>query len=115
MLQQGSAARCDRRDDLHLRMHLLSRMRRDAAGWALSELRWKFRLAADSSARGAREVSALERASLQARWMRLGAIVELAGQSAGMRITVRDARRRCKTHFVPSDRSSGWASQSSSG
>ena len=60
------------RDDLHVRMHVLPRLRRHPARRAVPELRRQFRPASDPAGREAGEVPALDPARVQARGLRAG-------------------------------------------
>jgi hypothetical protein len=55
---------------MHLRMHLLSRLRREKAWRRLSKLRWKLRAAADPAGGNAQEESAFTPADFQSEELR---------------------------------------------
>ena len=70
MLQQGFTAGGNRRDDLHVRVHVLSRLRRKQARRTLPQLRRQSRIASVSSAFEAGEQSGLDGACVQAGGLR---------------------------------------------
>ena len=73
MLQPRSPAG-RRRDDLQLRMHILRAVRGRRAPRRLSELRRRFRAAADSACASAGEISAFDRTRVEAGRLRRGGV-----------------------------------------
>src|SRR6202042_2850421 len=70
MLQQGSAARRERRADLQLRVYVLHRVFDDEAWRALSELRRSFPVAPDPACGQAGQISGINEAGIQTGRMR---------------------------------------------
>src|SRR5262245_3203240 len=70
MLRQGSASGLDGGRDLHVRMHFLSRMRERHPEGPLPELRWRARRASAPTGSTAGQVSTVDAAGVEARWVR---------------------------------------------
>src|SRR5947208_4915136 len=70
MLRQGFAAIGKRRDDLHFRMHLLSRLRRQPPQRGVPQLRRQFRAATAAAGGKTSQQSAVDPAYFQSRRLR---------------------------------------------
>jgi len=78
MLQQRLAPIRHRRNDLHLRVHILPRLRRQQASWALPQLRRQPGIASHSSPLKASRQSPLNRPRVQAPRLRAARKLNLA-------------------------------------
>jgi hypothetical protein len=85
MLQQGFAAVGHRRDDLLVRVHVLSRLRGQPARRTLPELRRQLRRAPDSPAVEARQQSSIDGARVQAGGLQYARDLELSDPLSGAR------------------------------
>src|ERR1700724_4082950 len=77
VLRQGSAAIGQRRDDLLVRVHVLSRLRRQPARWTLPQLRRQLHAPPGPAGVEAREKSTIDAARLQATGLRPRGTIDL--------------------------------------